>query len=225
MARLQLLNGFELTCDEREVPVPPCAQRLLALLAISDRPLQRLFVAGVLWPESSEEHAAACLRSALWRARRCGDALVIAGRNDVRLAREVAVDLREQTALAQAILAGRPGVRFADVRSLLAGELLPDWYDDWVLVEREHLRQLRLHALEVLAERAIAAGRYAEALEASLCVLGADTLRETTHRLVVKTHLAEGNRGEAVRHYRLYEAIIRERLDLEPAFRFEDLAA
>jgi hypothetical protein len=40
--------------------------------------------------------------------------------------------------------------------SLFAGELLPDWYDDWVLVERERLRQLCLHALEAQCERLVA---------------------------------------------------------------------
>ena len=41
----------------------------------------------------------------------------------------------------------------------LYGELLPSWYDDWVLLERERLRQLRMHAWEALSEKLVRAGR------------------------------------------------------------------
>ena len=30
--------------------------------------------------------------------------------------------------------------------------LLPDWYDDWVLIERERFHEVRLRALETLCE-------------------------------------------------------------------------
>jgi hypothetical protein len=44
------------------------------------------------------------------------------------------------------------------------GELLPDWQDDWLIVDRERLRQLRLHALERLAEGWTAQGNLGEAI-------------------------------------------------------------
>ena len=51
----------------------------------------------------------------------------------------------------------------------LKGEILPDWYDDWLLLERERIRQLRLHALEAIrCTRLTAAGRFGEAIEAAL---------------------------------------------------------
>ena len=50
-------------------------------------------------------------------------------------------------------------------RSQLDGDLLPDWYDDWLMIERERLRQLRVHALEQLAERAMREGRYGHAID------------------------------------------------------------
>ena len=43
------------------------------------------------------------------------------------------------------------------------GELLPDWYDDWVLLERERFRQLRLHALDALCDDLTRAGRHWDA--------------------------------------------------------------
>jgi hypothetical protein len=55
-----------------------------------------------------------------------------------------------------------------------SADLLPDWYDDWVPIEAEDWRQLRLHALEVLAGRLMAADRWGEAA----CAAAAEPLKE-----------------------------------------------
>jgi DNA-binding SARP family transcriptional activator len=117
---------------------------------------------------------------------------------------------------------GEPAVEPTALQ-LLDGELLPDWYDDWVLVERERLRQLRLHALERLAEQFASAHRYHDAIDAALAALRADPLRESVHRLLIRTYLAEGNAVEAVRQYRLYRALIQEKLGLEPSSQIREL--
>ena len=39
-----------------------------------------------------------------------------------------------------------------------AMELLPGWYDDWVIFERERIRQQLLHALEILSRRLVSRG-------------------------------------------------------------------
>ena len=59
----------------------------------------------------------------------------------------------------------------------LSAELLPDWDDDWVRLEAEDWRQLRLHALEALAGRLAAAGRCGEAAGAAGAAVRADPLR------------------------------------------------
>ena len=53
---------------------------------------------------------------------------------------------------------------------ILSGEVLPGWYDDWVLVEAEDWRQLRLHALETLADRLAAAGCWGQAADAARAI-------------------------------------------------------
>jgi len=62
---------------------------------------------------------------------------------------------------------------------VLSADLLPDWYDDWVLLEAEDWRQLRLHALEALAGRLIALGRWGEAANAAGAAVRAEPLRES----------------------------------------------
>ena len=82
-----------------------------------------------------------------------------------------------------------------------AADLLPSWYDDWVIVERERLRQIRVHALEELSRRLAAGHRYGDAIDAALAAIAADPLRESAHRRLIEAHLAEGNVSEAIRQY------------------------
>jgi DNA-binding SARP family transcriptional activator len=107
--------------------------------------------------------------------------------------------------------------------SWLEHDLLPDWYDDWVLVERERFRQLRLHALERVCDRLIAAGRYSEALQAALAAVAAEPLRESANRYVIEVHLREGNLAEAISHHRSYCRLLQDELGVSPSPSMERL--
>ncbi len=98
-----------------------------------------------------------------------------------------------------------------------AGELLPDWYDDWVMFERERLRQLRLHALEILCRRLAAAGSFGPAVDAGLAAVLGEPLRESAQRVLIEAHLAEGNRSEAIRQYNSYRVRLYAELGLQPS--------
>jgi DNA-binding SARP family transcriptional activator len=213
---VSLLRGFELRHGDRPVRLPLSAQRLVAFLALHDRPLMRLYVAGTLWLDSTQEHANANLRTALWRLRRPGCTVVRATTTDLALDREVAVDLRESAAVAERVLAHGSESPALD-ELCLTGDLLPDWYDDWLLIERERFRQLRLHALETLCERLTAASRHGAAVQAGLAAVAGEPLRESAQCVLMRAYLAEGNVGEAVRQYRSYRRILRDDLGLEPS--------
>jgi DNA-binding SARP family transcriptional activator len=105
----------------------------------------------------------------------------------------------------------------------LRGELLPGWYDDWVLIARERLRQLRLHALEVLADKLAHVGRYGEALQAAYAAVDTEPLRESAHRAVVRVHLAEGNTAEAVRAYQAFRDMLTDELGVAPSNQMDEL--
>jgi DNA-binding SARP family transcriptional activator len=200
----------------------PGAQRLLAFLALHDRPLHRLYVAGRLWTDSDQEHANASLRTTLWRLRRPGCVLVEATASEMALAADVVVDVREAIARAHRVLDNRGEP--PDLAGLIgAGELLPDLYDDWVILERERFRQLRLHSLERLCEDLTAAGSYAAAAEAGFAAIAGEPLRESAHRALICTYIAEGNLGEAFRQYRVYCDLAREHLGVPPSPRLRAL--
>ena len=193
-------------------------QRLLAFLAIHG-PAPRSVIMGTLWPEVSEPHARGSLRTAMWRLHRGAPCLLQPAGDRLGLHPGMLVDIRTVTESAQVIL--QDASQASTDRAVLCarGELLPGWYDDWVIFERERLRQLRLHALDALAERFTAQGRYADALEAAMESARIEPLRESANRMIIAIHLAEANAAEALRHYRFFRDLLWTELGLEPSAR------
>jgi DNA-binding SARP family transcriptional activator len=224
---LRLLGGFDLTIDGKSKSLPVPAQRLLAFLALNERSVLRAHVAEVLWLESTEGHARASLRSAIWRLRRSGHGLIQVTNQCLRLGSEVVVDARVLVDWARSVLEAEQGFEHlppvAALGDGLTGDLLPDWYDEWLIVDRERLRELHARALERACERLTAAGSFQQAVEAGLAALDTDPLRESTHRCLIGLHLAEGNQAEALHSYFLYRDLLHERLGLDPSARMEDL--
>lgn len=214
--RLQLLGEFALARHSERVALPPAAQRLLAFLALHG-PTSRPVIMGTLWPNVGERHARGSLRTTIWRLNQDGSRLVGPAGDALALRPEIAVDTRAFADSAQRILHGSlpPAAECAPIR--LSGELLPSWYDDWVIFERERLRQLRLHALDAMASRLAAGGRYADALQAAIESVRLEPLRESAHRAIIAIHLAEGNVAEALRHYGLFRRLLEAELGIEPS--------
>ena len=196
------------------------SRRLLAFLALRDRAVTRIAMAGTMWPDSSDQRAAASLRAALTRLEEPARPAVVMASTGLRLAETVAVDLRDSQALARRLLERGGSPTEADLSpvavSALSVELLPDWYDDWVVMEAADWRQLRVHALEAQARLLTAGGHLAEAAGAARAAIKAEPLRESAHASLVKVHLAEGNQAEAVRVFNRYRALLLDELGLEP---------
>ena len=177
-----------------------------------------MYVAGVLWIDFSQEAANANLRTALWRLPRLSGRLVDASASHLALSPGVDVDLHHVTGVARRV--SGEGLCCADDETeelMLSGDLLPDWYEDWVILERERFRQLRLHALEALSRQLVGAGRYDKAIEVGLTAVAGEPLRESAHRAVIRAHLAEGNCSEGLRQYAMLRRFLQEQLGLEPS--------
>jgi DNA-binding SARP family transcriptional activator len=225
---LTLLGGFQARRGDVVIELPWSVQRLVAFLALGAQPLRRVHVAASLWLDVPEERAHASLRTALWRLRRPDLAIVDGSGGCLALAAGVEVDVHETTALADRALAGAaadalPPRALQRLRS--ARDVLPDWYEDWVLFARERHRQLRLHALEALCQTLTDAGRFGEAAAAGSAAVADEPLRESAHRALMCVHIAEGNLAEALRQYRLFRDLLREQLGLEPSPRMAALLA
>lgn len=217
--RLTLLGGFGLYAGGQTVPLAPGPQRLVALLALHEAALHRGYVAGLLWGDSTEAHAQGSLRTTLWKLQMARPGVVRINCDTLVLCPEADVDVRRATRLARALVTGRfdEDAVVALLEPKFCAELLPGWYDEWVIVERERYRQLSLHALESVCEHLTSMRRYGAAVLAGLAAVDAEPLRESAHRALMKVHLAEGNLGEAISRYRKYEKIAARDLGVEPS--------
>jgi SARP family transcriptional regulator, regulator of embCAB operon len=227
-AVVSVLGGFRLWWEGSvQLSVPRASQRLLVFLALYGGVANRAAVAGILWPDATESHAYSNLRSALARLGRPCRKVLHVGKLELGLAEGVAVDIRHSQTLARRLLdpAATPGQSDLGTAAVgaLSVDLLPGWYDDWVLIEAEDWRQLRLHALEALTGRLIAAARWGEAAEAAGAAVRAEPLRESARAALIQVHLAEGNQSEAVREFTRYRALLQGELGLEPTQRLHRL--
>ena len=215
---VHLIDGFELELDGRPISLSPSLERLIAYLALHVKPLLRTHVAGALWLDASEQHAIGNLRSTLCRLRQIGGRVVDASATHLLLSPDVSVDLRGAMTLIRDVT-DRFEAPAEPARGIemLSGDILPDWYDDWVLIERERFRQLRLRGLEALCERLTAAGRFTQAVECGLAAVSAEPLRDGAQRVLISAYLAEGNVADAVRQFGIHRRQLQEELGIEPS--------
>lgn len=215
---LHLFSGpYVTTCGTRR-EVPEGSKRLLAYVALNHGRVDRRCVAGELWPVGDDLRASGNLRSALWRLRAVGVDLVAADKWSLRLCEGVRVDCHLVSDWASRLIRGTAG--HDDLTVPLswseALNLLPGWYDDWVTMERERVRQRVLHALEVLSRRLVEAARCAEAVEAAMMAVAAEPLRESAQRVLIEAHLAEGNWAEGRRSFEAYRELLWGELGVRP---------
>jgi DNA-binding SARP family transcriptional activator len=101
--------------------------------------------------------------------------------------------------------------------------LLPDWDEEWILIEREIYRELRVHALEALATSLLSRGNHLDAKRACLYAIRCSPFRDPSHRLLAHVYIAEGNPSAALQHILSYRETVREELNLNPNKILSDL--
>ncbi len=223
---LRVLGGFELRIDGRTVTPAVQGQRVLSCLAVCGPRLTRETLAGRLWPETSQTRAQANLRNALWRLGAVAPRLVHSARGQVGLREDVVVDLARTEQFARQVLDDADcGSALLAPLALFQRDLLPGWDEEWVVPERERVRQLRIHALEALSRACADQGRFARAVEAGLAAVSADPLRDSANAALIEAHLAQGNHADALRHLAGYRALLADELGLAPSPRIETLVA
>lgn len=221
---IRVLNGFGVTRAGVDLKLPLGVQRLVACLAIPDRPICRDLLAGTLWLDKSEDRAHANLRQVLWRLTQIDDGIIKTAGDQVSIRLGVGIDLIEARTSARRLVNPQAELLNCDLDAgVRFGDLLPGWYDDWVIVERERFSQLRLYALEHLCLRLAQLGRYAQAVDAGLACIAAEPLRESAHRALIAAHFADGNWREGLRQFERYEADLSSTLGLRPSKAMADL--
>src|SRR5262245_22788298 len=228
MARLSLtlLGDFQ----ARLGAAPPLrlrarrTQALLAYLALAPgQSHSRDKLAALLWGNRSQSVARTRLRETLFVLRRIlapadPPCLTLTGESIGLVAEAVDVDVVAFERLAGA---GEVGT-LAGAVDLYRGDFLAGFafrgtlFEDWLMAERERLRELALEALARLLARQRGAGDAEEALRTALRLIALDPLQESVHRSLMRLYSELGRRGAALQQYQLCERVLRRELAVEP---------
>src|SRR5262245_21359167 len=208
--RLHLLGVPEISLDGRPAhPRRRSAVALLAYLAVTGRAHHRDVLAALLAGEADEARAQKHLSNALAELRAAlGDCLVV-GRETVALDRErpywLDVDAFEHCAAAAAEGdAGAAREAAALYRGeLLAGISLPDapGFDEWLLLQREHLQEALVQALQALLDGLARRGAPREGVAVARRLLALEPWREEAHRALMALLARGGQRSAALRQF------------------------
>jgi DNA-binding SARP family transcriptional activator len=227
------LEAGEHLLAEQAMPGPQGRHLLGFLAAEHARPLSRDELASEIWPtslplawESSLKAIVSKVRAALSRAGLPGTELIrnTFGAYQFRLPRHGWVDLDAavlavhlaEAALKGGDLDGAAGHAFV-ARLITARPFLPGvegmWADEW----RRKLQELRIRAVECMAEVQLQRGQASAAIQSAELLLGLDELRESGWRLLMRAHAAAGNIGTALRAFDRCRLTLREQLGTVPS--------
>jgi len=209
---LRLLGRASLQ-GPKSLPLERKIAGVLAYLSL-EGPTTRSKLAGLLWPESPESTARNNLAQALRRLRQAAGAELVIGGDTLEL-RGLEVDV---ASLEVAHFAGRYQALAEASGVLLEGydyDDCPD-FDDWLLIQREKLAELRRMSLAALADELEQAGQYREALFQAERLLEADGLSESAYRRVMRLWYLLGDRSAALAAFERCAAVLKREMGVEP---------
>ncbi len=222
---LRLYGSFQLLAPTGEAVVISSRkhQVLVAVLELAGgRPVSRSKLAGLLWSEQSEEQARNSLRQAFFAIRRAveghgdGEAPFLIDSHSGWINRSAVTS--DVAALTEAT--GNGGLRLA--ANAYVGEFLEglsfgdDALDTWLHIERNYHRDLLIDHLTNHAAAMELAGDVENAMAAARCMLRHDPYHEPSHRVVLRGHLARGERARAIRHSETLNGLLESGLGVAP---------
>ncbi|MDQ4128257.1 MAG: hypothetical protein M3151_09980 [Actinomycetota bacterium] len=242
--KVRFFGRFEMLCDEEPVPLGRNGKALCILkhlLANRGRPVSQDYLMGWLWPESNLKKARWSLNSAVHGLRKLLAGWPTSGSLSCVLLEEgyyrlcpsvrVSTDVDEFDARYERgrslEAAGREGKAVLEYEAAVElyrdDYLVEDLYEDWTMVERERLTNAYVDMLGRLAGLHMRFGRAQESIRACYRVLEKDRCHEESYRLLMRCYAGMGQRGRALRQYRLCERALWDAYGMVPSPKTQSL--
>jgi DNA-binding SARP family transcriptional activator len=204
------------------------------LAAHADAPQPRQRLAGMFWPDSTEQQARTNLRRELHHLRALlGDepALVVEPatlmwRESPTCRVDVCVFRRERQAALEALAAGDDHGMLEHGAAAVAeyhGDLLPGMFDDWVLTERETLRRQCIELADHLVAGWRGFGDLRKAVEYGRLRVRLEPLEEVGYRTLMELQADAGDRAGAISTFHKCAEILDHELQVKPSQATETL--
>lgn len=227
MLNINLLGRFEIFLDGQPVDISsrPGQSLLAYLLRNPNRPLRREKLAGMFWPEANDASARSNLRHVLWRIRKVlekeGESVYVETDD-----RDVTFRLRNEDYLDVGILEESPdsanlveGLQ-RQVR-VYQGELLPGFYEDWVILERERLQSIFDQKMQLLVETLAWQKKWEDVITWARLWIEHSHAPEPAYRILMLAHAAQGDIAAAAAGYQRCVAVLHQELGIEPSSQTE----
>ena len=206
MLEIRLLGKFDLRQAGNSIALPSRpAQSLLAYLILTaGTPHRREKLAGLLWPDSLEETARDNLRHALWRVRKALQSASSASclqANDLTIAFNTSAEYWFDVAALEQIGENASADELITVLSQYQGELLPGFYDEWVVLEREHSNSIFEHNMARLMSLLQEEKRWLDILDWGERWIKLGQRPEPAYRALMSAHAAKGDMSKVAATY------------------------
>lgn len=236
MLEIRFLGRYQVLLDSKSIEIPSRpAQSLFAYLVLNPgTDYRREQLAGLFWPDMSESKARNNLRQSLWRIRKVfgtpqeKDELILTNSYTIRFntQSEYRIDVEE---LKRELPEVWSVEQLMATLSLYQGELLPGFYEDWVVLAREHIQAAFERKMQRLLERLIERERWHDVLEWGERWIALGHVPEIAFRALIIAHGKLGNTSSMAMVYQRCAEVLREELGVEPSedtrITFEKLSA
>lgn len=230
--QVRLLGDFALRLGNTPINIQNITrlQSLLAYLIIHRAaPQERSHLAFQLWPDSNEVQAHANLRKLLHQLRQNVPEIehflqierhylrwqpstpavtwqcdILAFEEALTCAEQATQNVEQQQALHKAV-------------DHYQGDLLPNCYDEWILPERDRLRQSYFHAASRLMVLLEQERDYNNAIKVVQQLLRHDPLQEQLYRDLMRLYTLNGDRTAALRAYHTCATVMERELATKPS--------
>ncbi len=179
-------------------------------------------LANLLWSDMPEQQAKKNLRNALPNLRVLVGSHLRITRHSVAFDRTSPYRLDVEEFCATVRAPATP-TTLHNALSLYRGDFLRDFFvrdapafEDWALIEREHLRTIALDGFQLLATQCIAQRNVELGLQTTQRLLALDAWRETAHQQHMILLAYSGQRNAALHQYEACRALLDRELGVEP---------
>ena len=225
MLEARLIGTFSLIYEGKSVTISSrAAQSLFAYLILNaGRFHRREKLAGMFWPNESEEKGRAYLRHELWRIRKALDPAQVLVSNDIGIAFDASVEYWLDTALLEKPTDRASTDELMATLSAVQGEFLPGFYDEWIVLEREHFQASYEYKMARLLHLLKIEKRWSEILNWAERWIAVGSGAEVAYRELMTAYDELGDRAKVASTYARCLQALRQ-LDLEPSELTRELA-
>lgn len=219
---INLLGHLQVSEDNTSIAdkLRPRAKHLLIYVLLNRNiPVSREKIAFTLWPDKTEQQSLAVLRRALSELRIAlpkieNSEWIISIGGDLcwDLDSPYWLDIEEYQRLIEigSVISCEKAIY------LYTGDLLSNFWDEWIVIEREQIRQTQITTLNQLISHYRALGKYHIAMDMVQRLISLEPLSESAHRQLMTLHYLSNDRPSALTVYDRLCELLRDELDIEP---------